>query len=224
MSESSDRLAHTRLAIIEHIQKKQENRTSLRDRLRSVAAMAGFGRSSEQPAPAARDSGLPDFTRSSVVTSPADTRRALASEVAAEHATEARIAAADVHEEAEALRPGVPGNDPASRKARRAQRVFGDRMGPLGEAAAAYWKHHPLRLALELATPTLSRFAQRRPVAFLAASAAAGAVIYVARPWRLISVTGLALAALRSPQVSGALIGALYGDRDRDRDIDDLPD
>jgi hypothetical protein len=221
MSESSDRLAHTRLAIIEHIQKKQENRTSLRDRLRSVAAMAGFGSSSGHPSPAARDSGLPDYTRPTVTT-PADTRRALASEVAAEHATEARVAAADVHEQAEAMRPGLPGNDPASRKERRAQRVFGGRMGPLGEAAAAYWKHHPLRLALELATPTLSRVAQRRPVAFLAASAAAGAIIYVARPWRLISVTGLALAALRSPQVSGALIAALYGDRDRG--IDDLPD
>jgi len=172
MSESSDRLAHTRLAIIEHIQKKQERRSSLGDKLRSVAALAGFGRSSERAPPVSRDSGLPDYTR-----------------------------------------PGVPGNDPASRKERRARSLFNGRMGAVGEAAAGYWKNHPVRLAVELATPTLSRFAQRRPVIFLAASAAAGAVIYVTRPWRLISVTGLALAALRSPQVSGALISAFYSDR-----------
>ncbi len=220
MSESSDRLAQTRLAIIEHIQKKKENRSTLRDKLRNVAAMAGFGRSGDVESPAARDSGLPDYTRP-VGMGPAATRQAMVTEAVAENAAEARIATADAREEAESLRPGVPGNDPASRKERRARRIFNGRFEALGEAGAAYWKHHPLRLALELATPTLSRFAQQRPVTFLAASAAAGAVIYLARPWRLISVTGLALAALRSPQISGALISAMYGDRAGDDDLAD---
>ena len=64
---------------------------------------------------------------------------------------------------------------------------------------------------LATATPVLAKYAQRRPVTYLAVAAAAGALVVIARPWRMLSVSGLALAALRSPQLSGALISALYG-------------
>lgn len=85
------------------------------------------------------------------------------------------------------------------------------RFGLLGDAARTYWQDHPARFALELAAPGLSRCVQRQPVIFLAVSAAAGAVIFLARPWRLISLTGLAVAALRSRRLSGALMSAVYG-------------
>ncbi|MES2483553.1 MAG: hypothetical protein V4609_16315 [Pseudomonadota bacterium] len=85
------------------------------------------------------------------------------------------------------------------------------RLARMTETARDYWQEHPAHFALEMATPGLKRFAQRRPVTFLALSAAAGALIFVARPWRMISITGLAVAALRSRRLSGALMSAVYG-------------
>ena len=91
-------------------------------------------------------------------------------------------------------------------------RQWRGRLARLADATRNYWRDHPAHLALELAAPELSRCAQRRPVSFLAVSAAAGALVFLARPWRVISVTGLAVAALRSPRISRALMSALYGE------------
>lgn len=85
------------------------------------------------------------------------------------------------------------------------------RLGLVGDAARTYWQDHPARFALALAAPDLSRCVQRQPVIFIAASVAAGALIFLARPWRLISLTGLAVAVLRSRRLSGALMSAVLG-------------
>ncbi len=63
----------------------------------------------------------------------------------------------------------------------------------------------------------LSSFAARRPVVYLGAAAVLGAVIVVARPWRLISVTGLVVAILKSSQLSSMVMSAMSAaDFDRD--------
>lgn len=85
------------------------------------------------------------------------------------------------------------------------------RFSGLTEAGREYWRQHPARMAVELATPALSAYARRRPVRFLAISAGVGALLLLARPWKLISVTGLLLAALRSPQLSSVLMAAVSG-------------
>jgi hypothetical protein len=88
-------------------------------------------------------------------------------------------------------------------------------------AAQAWWRHHPAHLGVELATPILSQYASRKPAQFLAIAAVAGALIAVARPWRLISATGLLVALLKSSQVSNlvmsAMSGAGLGDKPRPR-------
>lgn len=87
----------------------------------------------------------------------------------------------------------------------------------LGHALRDWWRHHPAHMALELATPALSGYARRKPAQFLGIAAAAGAVILVARPWKLISATGLLMAVLKSSQVSSLILSAIsaarYGEK-----------
>jgi len=55
----------------------------------------------------------------------------------------------------------------------------------------------------------LSEYAARKPVQFLAIAVAVGAVAMIARPWRLISLGGIAMALLKSGQLSGLLMSAM---------------
>jgi len=86
-------------------------------------------------------------------------------------------------------------------------------LGGLGHALKTWWRHHPAHMALELATPVLSGYARRKPLQFLGIAAAAGAVILVARPWKLISATGLLMAVLKSSQVTGLVLSAMSAAR-----------
>jgi hypothetical protein len=79
----------------------------------------------------------------------------------------------------------------------------------LKRAGRAWWRQHPAHAGLELATPVLSDYAARKPVAFLGMSALVGAALVVARPWRLISVTGLLVALLKSSQLSSMVVSAM---------------
>lgn len=79
----------------------------------------------------------------------------------------------------------------------------------LKRVGGAWWRHHPAHMGLELATPVLSDFAARRPAQYLAIAAVLGAVIVIARPWRLISVTGLLLALVKSSQLSSMVLSAM---------------
>jgi hypothetical protein len=76
-------------------------------------------------------------------------------------------------------------------------------------AAGAWWRHHPAHLGLEHATPVLSSYAARKPLQFLGIAAALGAVVMVARPWRLISITGLIVALVKSSQLSSVVMSAM---------------
>jgi hypothetical protein len=81
----------------------------------------------------------------------------------------------------------------------------------IGRAAKSYWRHHPARVGVQMATPVLSQFARRNPLAYMGVAAVAGAVFMVARPWRLISVTGLLVALAKSPQLAGVVMSAMQG-------------
>jgi hypothetical protein len=76
-------------------------------------------------------------------------------------------------------------------------------------AATTWWRGHPAHLVLELATPVLSRYAARKPLQLAGIAAAAGAVVAIARPWRLLSATGMVLAVARSSPWSSVLLSAL---------------
>lgn len=71
------------------------------------------------------------------------------------------------------------------------------------QTARSWWQGHPAGLALDFAKPRMQRFAQEQPLKLLAISAGVGAATVLLRPWRLISLTGLVFAALKSPEVAG---------------------
>jgi hypothetical protein len=81
-----------------------------------------------------------------------------------------------------------------------------------------YWRHHPARMGLQVAEPLISDYARRSPATFLGIAAVAGAVFMVARPWRLISVTGLLIALAKSPQLAAVVMSAMSG-----ADMEDEP-
>lgn len=81
--------------------------------------------------------------------------------------------------------------------------------GHVRRALGTWWRHHPAHMGIELATPMLSAYARRKPMQFLGISALVGAVVVVARPWRLISATGIVVALLKSSQLSGLLMSAM---------------
>ena len=76
-------------------------------------------------------------------------------------------------------------------------------------AARAWWYHHPAHLALDLARPVLGKYAEEKPLQLLGFAAGVGAAVALVRPWRLVSITGLAVAALKSSEVSGLLLSLL---------------
>ncbi|MDB5875395.1 MAG: hypothetical protein JWQ07_4837 [Ramlibacter sp.] len=81
--------------------------------------------------------------------------------------------------------------------------------GSIKHVVGTWWRHHPAHMGIELVTPLLSTYARRKPAQFLGIAALVGAVVVVARPWRLISATGLLIAVLKSSQLSGVLLSAM---------------
>jgi len=162
MSDAADKLARTRLAIIEHVHHKEGRRE------RQQAA------SSEQP--------------------PSGEHR--------EHQEGEKREKRETREKRE--KPA------ASLGARRFRRVRG--------AARSYWRNHPARMGLQMATPLLSQYARRHPLAYLGIAAAAGALLTIARPWRLISVTGILVGLVKSPQLASLVMSTLSGFDDDEED------
>lgn len=78
-------------------------------------------------------------------------------------------------------------------------------------AARAWWGHHPAQYALEFAMPFLQSTIRKRPFLVLGASAGLGALLVVARPWRVVSATTLLVGLVKSTQLSGVMMSALAG-------------
>ena len=79
----------------------------------------------------------------------------------------------------------------------------------LMHAVQVWWRHHPAKLALEIAQPSLHQYAQRKPYHLLGIAAAVGVATVFVRPWRLVSVTGLALAAVKSSGIANMAMSIL---------------
>ncbi|WP_427915196.1 hypothetical protein ACPWT1_09885 [Ramlibacter sp. MMS24-I3-19] len=86
------------------------------------------------------------------------------------------------------------------------------------EALDSWWRYHPAHMAVDIARPTLSSYARRKPAQYLGIAAAAGAVVFLLRPWKLISVTGVLVALVKSPQVAGLVMSALSTGHNPDDD------
>ena len=88
----------------------------------------------------------------------------------------------------------------------------------LKRVAGAWWRHHPAHMGLELATPVLSAYAARKPRAVPGHRRRWSArCSWSSRPWRLISVTGLLVALVKSSQLSSMVLSAMSAGRLRKR-------
>ncbi len=72
-----------------------------------------------------------------------------------------------------------------------------------------WWRYHPAHMAVDLARPALAAYARRKPLQYLGIAAGAGAVLFLLRPWKLISVTGVLVALLKSPQMAALVMQAM---------------
>ena len=97
-------------------------------------------------------------------------------------------------------------NDGTARPPRRAGRGW---FGGAVNAAKTWWNHHPAQLALELANPALQSYARRKPFQLLGISAAFGAALVLTRPWRLVSLTSVLIAVVKSSQLTSVVMAAL---------------
>lgn len=79
------------------------------------------------------------------------------------------------------------------------------------QVAASWWRSHPAHLALDVTTPLVQDFAREQPVKLLGIAAATGAAVVLFRPWRLISLTGVALALIKSTEMSGVVRSLMHG-------------
>ena len=84
----------------------------------------------------------------------------------------------------------------------------------LSGAAKTWWRQHPAQLGLELVTPALQSYARHKPFRVLAISAAVGAALVLTRPWRLISLTTVLLALVKSSHLTGVVMSALTASED----------
>lgn len=76
----------------------------------------------------------------------------------------------------------------------------------LARAVQTWWLKQPVSMAFGVARPVIGRYAERQPFKLLGVAAVAGAVVVLIRPWRLVSVGGLVLAAVKSAAVPGVLM------------------
>ena len=89
------------------------------------------------------------------------------------------------------------------------QRLNTGWLGGVRQALSVWWRGHPGRTAVELATPYLSSFGRQSPVKFLGIASAAGVLLYLVKPWKLLSVTGLLAALFKSTKLSTLLMSGL---------------
>jgi hypothetical protein len=65
-----------------------------------------------------------------------------------------------------------------------------------------WWRRHPANAVGQLARPVLERYAREEPAKLVGAAAAAGALVVLVRPWRLLSITAVLAAVLKTSDVA----------------------
>jgi hypothetical protein len=76
-------------------------------------------------------------------------------------------------------------------------------------AARTWWRYHPAHAVFEVGRPLFDRYAARRPFQVLGIALAIGAAAVLLRPWRLVSIGGLLVAAVKSASAPGVLLSML---------------
>lgn len=79
-----------------------------------------------------------------------------------------------------------------------------------GNVVARWWRRHPANAVGQLALPLLDRYARKEPAKLIAAAAAAGALVVLIRPWRLLSITAVIAAVLKTSDVADVVTTLMH--------------
>lgn len=99
----------------------------------------------------------------------------------------------------------------------------GGKWNAFKRAMGTWWHHHPVNVALAVAQPVISRYAEEKPFKLLAIAAGVGAATVAIRPWRLVSLGGLLLATLKSSELSNVVLSVLYSSPSDSEKIQEMP-
>ena len=80
--------------------------------------------------------------------------------------------------------------------------------------AQRWWRRHPANAAGQLARPLIERYAREQPAQLMAAAAGAGALIVLIRPWRLLSITAVLAAVLKTSDVADLVTTLMHKNPD----------
>lgn len=72
-----------------------------------------------------------------------------------------------------------------------------------------WWHRHPLSSVVELGRPLIAHYAHEHPGKLLAYGAGTGALLWVLKPWRLLSLATIFTLAVRSSDLTGLISSAL---------------
>lgn len=81
-----------------------------------------------------------------------------------------------------------------------------------------WWRRHPANTVTQLAQPLLQHYAREQPLKLVCIAAAAGAVAVLVKPWRLLSVTAVLAAIMKTSDLAdvvNTLIQSRSGAADR---------
>lgn len=76
-----------------------------------------------------------------------------------------------------------------------------------------WWRRHPANAVGQLAVPLLERYARNKPFKLVAAAGAVGAVAVLVKPWRLLSVTAVLAAVLKTSDVASVVNSLVQNSR-----------
>ena len=65
-----------------------------------------------------------------------------------------------------------------------------------------WWRRHPANAVGQLAKPLLKRYAREQPFKVLGAAAGIGAAVVLIKPWRLLSITAVLAAVLKTSDIA----------------------
>ncbi|MDB5893185.1 MAG: hypothetical protein JWQ88_716 [Rhodoferax sp.] len=72
--------------------------------------------------------------------------------------------------------------------------------------ARSWWRNHPVNYASQLARPSLDDYAVREPFKLVGIAVAVGAAAMVIKPWKLLPMTALVLAPLKSSSFTSTAV------------------
>jgi hypothetical protein len=113
---------------------------------------------------------------------------------------------------------GTPETGKAERP--RGSLLDGIAWAPMARGMARHWwQRHPLHAAGQLARPVLERYAREEPLKLVAVAAAAGALVVLARPWRLLTASGVAATLFKTSDVAGVVNALMQRKTSRRKDL-----